>query len=96
MHNRVSKLQRLIVSSKLPLKRDAEDRGKAASGESISTCLSFIMAQQAYRYALSVDPRYTDAAFLSYLDEAGFSQDQIGQSKQMLQTVHEAAITANC
>jgi Flp pilus assembly protein TadD len=44
-------------------------------------------AQQAYRQALSVDPRYSDAAFLSYLDEAGFSQDQIERSKIVLQTV---------
>lgn len=44
------------------------------------------LAQQAYRQALSVDPRYNDAAFLNYLDEAGFSQDQIGRSKQVLQT----------
>ncbi len=45
------------------------------------------LAQQAYRQALSVDPRYTDAAFLNYLDEAGFSQDQIERSKQVLQAV---------
>ncbi|MBD2074117.1 tetratricopeptide repeat protein [Phormidium sp. FACHB-592] len=45
-------------------------------------------AQQAYRQALSVDPRYSDAAFLNYLDEAGFSQDQIERSKLVLQTVH--------
>jgi len=44
-------------------------------------------AQQAYRQALNVDPRYGDASFLNYLDEAGFSQDQIGRSKQVLQTV---------
>ncbi|XGW00031.1 MAG: tetratricopeptide repeat protein [Leptolyngbya sp. BL-A-14] len=43
------------------------------------------LAAQAYRQALSVDPRYSDAAFLNYLDEAGFSQDQIGRSKQVLQ-----------
>ncbi|CAA9296083.1 hypothetical protein AVDCRST_MAG94-50 [uncultured Leptolyngbya sp.] len=44
-------------------------------------------AQQAYRQALSVDPRYSDAAFLNYLDEAGFSQDQIERSKIVLATV---------
>ena len=44
-------------------------------------------AQQAYRQALSVDPRYSDAAFLNYLNEAGFSQDQIERSKIVLQTV---------
>ena len=45
------------------------------------------LAQQAYRQALSVDPRYNDAAFLNYLDEAGFSQGQIGRSKHVLQAV---------
>lgn len=45
------------------------------------------LAQQAYRQALSVDPRYSDAAFLNYLDEAGFSQDQIERSKQVLQSL---------
>lgn len=44
-------------------------------------------AQQSYRQALSVDPRYNDAAFLNYLDEAGFSREQIGRSKQVLQTM---------
>ncbi len=44
-------------------------------------------AQQAYRQALSVDPRYSDAAFLNYLDEAGFSQEQIARSNQVLQTM---------
>lgn len=44
-------------------------------------------AQQAYRQALNVDPRYSDAAFLNYLDEAGFNQDQIERSKQVLRTV---------
>jgi Flp pilus assembly protein TadD len=45
------------------------------------------LAYQAYRQALSVDPRYDDAAFLNYLDEAGFSQAQIGRSKQVLQSL---------
>jgi Flp pilus assembly protein TadD len=44
-------------------------------------------AQQAYRQALSVDPRYSDAAFLNYLAEAGFSQDQIGRSQTVLRTL---------
>ena len=45
------------------------------------------LAQQAYRQALSVDPRYNDAAFLNYLDEAGFSHDQIVRSKTVLQSL---------
>lgn len=45
------------------------------------------LAQQAYRQALSVDPRYSDASFLNYLNEAGFSQDQIARSKEVLRTV---------
>ena len=45
------------------------------------------LAHQAYQQALSVDPRYNDAAFLNYLDEAGFSQDQIGRSKTVLQSL---------
>lgn len=46
-----------------------------------------LLAQQAYRQALSVDPRYSDAAFLNYLDEAGFSQEQIARSKTVLQSL---------
>ncbi|MBW4579933.1 MAG: tetratricopeptide repeat protein [Tildeniella nuda ZEHNDER 1965/U140] len=45
------------------------------------------LAQQVYREALSVDPRYSDAGFLNYLDEAGFSQDQIGRSQTVLQSL---------
>jgi Flp pilus assembly protein TadD len=45
------------------------------------------LAQQAYRQAFSVDPRYRDAAFLNYLDEAGFSQEQIGRSNRVLQSL---------
>lgn len=44
-------------------------------------------AQQAYRQALSVDTRYSDAAFLNYLDEAGFSQDQIERSQAVLRNL---------
>ena len=44
------------------------------------------LAQQAYRQALSVDARYGDSAFLNYLNEAGFSSDQIQRSKQVLQS----------
>jgi tetratricopeptide (TPR) repeat protein len=42
------------------------------------------LAQQAYRQAIELDPRYTDAAFLDYLNEAGFSADQIQTSKRVL------------
>lgn len=44
-------------------------------------------ARQIYQQALNVDPRYRDAAFLNYLNEAGFSQDQIVRSKIVLQSV---------
>lgn len=43
------------------------------------------LAQTAYQQALKVDPRYNDSAFLNYLDEAGFSTDQIQLSRQVLQ-----------
>lgn len=43
------------------------------------------LAQQAYRQALAVDGRYGDSAFLNYLNEAGFSVDQIQRSKLVLQ-----------
>lgn len=42
-------------------------------------------AQRVYRQALSLDGRYGNADFLQYLDEAGFSQDQIQLSRQILQ-----------
>jgi Flp pilus assembly protein TadD len=45
------------------------------------------LAQKAYQQALNVDSRYSDATFLNYLNEAGFSTDQIYLSKQVLQTV---------
>lgn len=41
-------------------------------------------AQQVYRQAIALDPRYSDSGFLDYLDEAGFSLDQIDRSKQVL------------
>lgn len=41
-------------------------------------------AQQAYRQALSLDPRYNDTTFLNYLNEAGFSSEQIQLSQQVL------------
>jgi Flp pilus assembly protein TadD len=41
-------------------------------------------AQQAYRQALRLDSRYGDPAFLTYLNEAGFSAGQIQRSQQLL------------
>ncbi len=41
-------------------------------------------AQTAYQRSLALDPRYNDAAFLSYLNEAGFSAPQIHRSRQVL------------
>ena len=43
------------------------------------------LAQQAYQQAVAVDGRYRDSSFLNYLNEAGFSSDQIQRSKQVLQ-----------
>lgn len=42
------------------------------------------LAQQAYRRALNLDPRYGDRAFLAHLKEAGFSPDQIQATDQVL------------
>jgi Flp pilus assembly protein TadD len=42
-------------------------------------------AQTAYRQAIEIDPRYSDSSFLNYLNEAGFSTDQIQRSQQVLQ-----------
>jgi Flp pilus assembly protein TadD len=44
------------------------------------------LAQQVYRQAIGVDGRYGDSGFLNYLNEAGFSADQIQRSKQVLQS----------
>lgn len=41
-------------------------------------------AQVLFRQAIAIDPRYNDASFLSYLNEAGFSQDQIILSQTVL------------
>lgn len=41
-------------------------------------------AQETYRRAISLDGRYADSAFLNYLNEAGFSPDQIQQSQKVL------------
>ncbi|CAN1209004.1 tetratricopeptide repeat protein [Tumidithrix helvetica PCC 7403] len=43
-----------------------------------------VAARKAYRDALRVDGRYSSAAFLDYLKEAGFSPEQIRISKQVL------------
>jgi Flp pilus assembly protein TadD len=42
-------------------------------------------AQQAYQQAMTIDPRYSDAIFLQYLNEAGFSAEQIWLSQQVQQ-----------
>ncbi len=41
-------------------------------------------AQATYRQALALDGRYGDRAFLGYLNEAGFSSDQIQTTRQIL------------
>lgn len=41
-------------------------------------------AQALFQQAIALDPRYTDAIFLTYLDEAGFSTDQIQQAQEVL------------
>lgn len=45
-------------------------------------------AQQTYRQVIGMDGRYQDAAFLNYLNEAGFSQDQIVRSQQILKSLN--------
>lgn len=41
-------------------------------------------AQAMFRQAIGLDSRYNDPGFLTYLDEAGFSQDQIVKSQTVL------------
>jgi Flp pilus assembly protein TadD len=41
-------------------------------------------AKTAFQQAIALDPRYNDPEFLTYLNEAGFSQDQIVQSQTVL------------
>lgn len=41
-------------------------------------------AKEAFRQAIALDSRYNDASFLTYLNEAGFSQKQITQSQTVL------------
>lgn len=43
------------------------------------------LAQQTFRWAIDLDGRYGDARFLTYLNEAGFSPEQIQRSQQILQ-----------
>jgi Flp pilus assembly protein TadD len=45
------------------------------------------LAKQDYQEALNVDGRYSDPEFLNYLDEAGFSSQQIQTAKQILITL---------
>lgn len=45
-------------------------------------------AQQAYRQALALDGRYGDRSFLAFLAEAGFSQDQIQVTEQVLASLN--------
>ena len=42
------------------------------------------LAKQIFTQAISLDPRYADFGFLNYLNEAGFSSEQITLSKQIL------------
>jgi tetratricopeptide (TPR) repeat protein len=43
-----------------------------------------VSAKQVFRAAISLDSRYADSEFLGYLNEAGFSSDQIILSKKIL------------
>jgi Flp pilus assembly protein TadD len=45
------------------------------------------LAQRVYQQALAIDSRYADPEFLNYLDEAGFSPQQIQTAQQVLATV---------
>lgn len=47
------------------------------------------LAQEAYRQALALDGRYRDREFLNYLDEAGFSAEQIRTAQAVLAAVGE-------
>lgn len=46
-----------------------------------------IAAIASYREAIGIDSRYSDSNFLQYLNEAGFSDDQIQTARQVLRTV---------
>lgn len=43
-------------------------------------------AQQTYQQAIDLDPRYAEANFLDFLNEAGFNAQQIRTSKQVLES----------
>jgi Flp pilus assembly protein TadD len=45
------------------------------------------LAINSYRQAINLDPRYADADFLNYLDEAGFTTQQIQAAKRVLAKV---------
>ncbi len=45
------------------------------------------LAQAAFRQAITLDPRYGDSNFLTYLNEAGFSVDQIQRSQNLLRSL---------
>lgn len=45
------------------------------------------LAQAAFRQAIAIDPRYSDSGFLTYLNEAGFSPNQILRSQQILRSL---------
>ncbi|MBF2028242.1 MAG: tetratricopeptide repeat protein [Oscillatoriales cyanobacterium C42_A2020_001] len=44
-------------------------------------------AKELFQQAIALDPRYTDADFLTYLNEAGFSQTQIEKSQAVLSSL---------
>lgn len=43
------------------------------------------LAKIAYQQAIAIDSRYGDSGFLTYLDEAGFSAEQIQRSQRVLE-----------
>ncbi len=45
------------------------------------------LAQAAFRQAIAIDSRYSDSSFLTYLNEAGFSTDQIQRSQDVLRSL---------
>ncbi|WP_421655937.1 tetratricopeptide repeat protein [Leptothermofonsia sp. ETS-13] len=46
-----------------------------------------VIAQKSYQQAIELDLRYRDSTFLNYLNEAGFSPEQIQTSQQILQSL---------
>ena len=45
------------------------------------------LAQASFRQAIAIDSRYSDSSFLTYLNEAGFSSDQIQRSQDVLRSL---------